>query len=166
MQNSNNQLDHAGNGFASPVAAGNSNRMKTYSDFRKAGYTAKQSNYMAKAVAEFEQLGEDKVRLAAVPEMENYFDVYGEPEGYVGKNGKRVSAEQEHKEIIEQIERDGCYCVVSYYRDENDNKWIAADSVGMCAGYKNVLCPVENAYVADLMRAAVDTYKSQNEYAI
>jgi hypothetical protein len=29
-----------------------------------------------------------------------------------------------------------------------------------------VLCPVENAYVADLMRAAVDTYKSQNEYAI
>ena len=139
--------------------------MKTYLDFRKAGYTASQSLYMAKVVAEFEELGDDCVKIEAEPEMENYFDVYGEPEGYTNIHGKRVSAEQERKDMLEQFERDGVWCVASYYKDET-GEWQHADSVGMCAGYKNPLCPLQNCYVPDLMLSAVKAYKAQGEYVI
>lgn len=138
----------------------------TYSDFRKAGYSASQSHYMAKAVAEFNALGDECVRISAEPEYENYFDVYGEPCGYTDPHGRYHSPEQERKDIEQQIERDGCYCVVAYYFDDIDNKWVPTDSVGMCVGYKNVLSPVENAYVADLMRSAVKAYNAQNDFAI
>lgn len=125
-----------------------------YGTFRKAGFLASQALHSAKAVIDWEPL-EDAglVRLRAEPEQESYFDVYGELEGYEGANGRRVSAEQERKELIDTIDRDGCWCIVAEYFD--GQKWRHADSIGMCTGYKNPLSPVENAYVSDLMRSTI-----------
>lgn len=35
-------------------------------------------------------------------------------------------------------------------------EWVMADSVGMCAGYKDVLDPAENWYVPGIMRSTLD----------
>lgn len=97
------------------------------------------------------------VRLRAEHEEENYFDVYGEPEGY-----EDVSPEQERKDIERSIELYGCYYIVSEYFD--GDKWRRADSIGMCAGYKNPLSPEENCYVPDLMRSALDLIPQRGEH--
>jgi hypothetical protein len=88
------------------------------------------------------------VRLRALPETESYFDVYGEPD-----------SAQERQEIIDQIERTGCWFVVSEYLA--DGQWHHADSIGMCV-YNRPLDPAENCYVEDLMRAAIDALEMQS----
>ena len=90
-----------------------------------------------------------QVRLRALPETESYFDVYGEPDDA-----------QERQEIIDQIERTGCWFVVSEFYA--DGQWHHADSVGMCAGYENPLNPAENWYIEDLMRAAISALEMQS----
>lgn len=90
-----------------------------------------------------------QVRLRALPEVESYFDVYGEPD-----------SAHERQEIIDQIERTGCWCVVSEFYA--DGAWHHADSVGMCAGYENPLNPAENMYIEDLMRSAVRALEMQS----
>ncbi len=93
------------------------------------------------------------VRLRAEPEQESYFSVFGEPDGYEGANGRRVSAEQARKEMEEIIERDGNWCVVSQYWD--GEKWRHADSIGQCTGYSNPIDPFCNDYVVGLMASAI-----------
>ena len=88
------------------------------------------------------------VRLRAFPETESYFDVYGEPDDA-----------QERQEIIDQIDRDGCWLVESEFYA--DGQWHHADSVGMCV-YNRPLDPAENCYVEDLMRAAIDALEMQS----
>ena len=88
------------------------------------------------------------VRLRALPETESYFDVYGEPD-----------SAQERQEIIDQIDRDGCWCVLSEFYA--DGAWHHADSVGMCV-YARPLDPAENCYVDGLMRAAIDALETQS----
>lgn len=132
--------------------------MSTYERFRASGMNPPQAWRAAKILSRWAEMGSEQVRLAAEDEQENYFDVYGEPEGYTNVHGKRISAEQERKELIEQIERNGCYCIRSEYFDGVD--WQIADSVGMCAGYRNVLSPFENWYVVDLMGAALDAVEN------
>jgi hypothetical protein len=83
------------------------------------------------------------VRLRALPETESYFDVFGEPD-----------SAQERQEIIDQIESNGCWLVVSEFYA--DGQWHHADCIGMCV-YSNPLDPAENCYVEDLMRAAIDS---------
>jgi len=89
------------------------------------------------------------VRLRAEPEQESYFDVFGEPD----------SAE-ERQEIVDSINLHGCWWVVSEFRGD-DGRWHRADSIGMCAGYQNVLDPEENDYVCDLMASAVNAPEMQ-----
>ena len=88
------------------------------------------------------------VRLRAFPETESYFDVYGEPD-----------SAQERQEVIDQIEQNGCWCVVSEFYA--DGQWHHADSVGMCV-YARPLDPAENCYVEDLMRSAVRALEMQS----
>lgn len=102
------------------------------------------------------------VRLRAEPEHENYFDVYGKPEGYEDVNGKQVLPEQERAQIQRSIELYGNYCVISEYFDEEE--WQHADSIGFCVGYKNPLSPEENCYVPDLMRSALALIPQQGEH--
>ena len=90
-----------------------------------------------------------QVRLRALPETESYFDVYGEPE-----------SAQERQEIIDQIESNGCWFVVSEFFA--DGSWHHADSVGMCVGYSNPLNPAENCYVEGLMDSAVRAVESNS----
>ena len=88
------------------------------------------------------------VRLRALPEIESYFDVYGEPDDA-----------QERQGIIDQIDRDGCWLVESEFYA--DGAWHHADSVGMCV-YNRPLDPAENCYVEDLMRSAVRALEMQS----
>jgi hypothetical protein len=84
-----------------------------------------------------------QVRIRAFPETESYFDVFGEPD-----------SAQERQEMIDLIEQNGCWFVVSEFY--SDGAWHHADSVGMCV-YARPLDPAENCYVEDLMRAAIDS---------
>ena len=135
---------------------------QAYQQFRSAGYQAHVALSSAKSCVEFMELGNGKVRIIAEPEFENYFDALGEPEGYTDIHGKHHSAEEERKTIEQSIERNGIYCIVAKYRDEETGKWESADSVGMCI-YDNPLSPFENCYVADLMRSAVEAYQATAE---
>lgn len=136
---------------------------REYTRFRQGGGTAKGALYCAKTVVawrEMEQAG--LVRVKAEPEQESYFDVYGEPEGYEGANGRRVTAEQERKELIESFERDGLWFVTSEYFD--GRTWCQADSIGMI-DLPNPLCPyASGGYVTDLMQAALDRVAQCGEH--
>jgi hypothetical protein len=104
---------------------------------------------MQTAIETFRALESDGlVRLRALPEIESYFNVYGEPDDA-----------QERQEIIDQIEQNGCWFVVSEFFA--DGQWHHADSVGMCV-YSGPLEPAENCYVEDLMRSAVRALEMQS----
>jgi hypothetical protein len=129
--------------------------LKEFLKFRAAGFRSLEAFRSAKTCLTFRRLeSAGLVRLRAEPERENYFSVYGEPEGYDGANGRRVSAEQEREEICRTLDRDGLwYCMAEWFDGE---EWQHADSVGMCMGYRDPLSPLENCYVPDLMASAVD----------
>lgn len=101
------------------------------------------------------------VRLRAEPEDESYFSVYGEPGGYRDARGHWVSAEEERKAIVEQIERDGCWCVLSEVW--TGERWEVADSIGMCI-YSNPCDPFQNDYVPDLMSSALMRIQQSGEH--
>lgn len=134
---------------------GNNSQLRAvYQRFRAAGNSAITSLQCAKTLLEFQAAEADGfVKLDAIPEEESYFDVYGDPEEYTDIHGKRVSAKQARDHIVEQLERDGNWCVVSYWFD--GSRWQFADSVGQCLGYSNPLSPFENCYVTDLMASAL-----------
>lgn len=137
--------------------------MKNYTreDYRAAGMGLIQAHHAAQTTARFvelERLG--LVRLRKEEEQESYYDVYGEPEAYEGRNGKRVSAEQARKEMDDVIDRLGCWCSVSEYRATDGGDWTLADSCGMHTGYADCLNPLENWYIPDLMSAAVSKCES------
>lgn len=143
--------------------------MKTtlkYLRFRECGMSAIHALSAAKTLLKWEAMEfDDRVRLRAEHEQENYFSVYGEPDGYENAQGHQVSAEQERKELCESFERDGLWCIVAEYFDGEE--WQMADSIGMCAGYKNPLDPFQNWYVPDLMQSAIDKANQlEPEYAI
>ena len=102
------------------------------------------------------------VKIEAEPEQESYFDVFGEPEGYTNVQGHEVTAEQERKEICEQLDRNGCWCVVTYYWE--DHEWHRADSIGMCTGCNDPCSPFENCYVTGLMRSALEMIPHDGEH--
>ena len=131
---------------------------KLYRRFRAAGYSAQSALHAAKVYSAFSD--RDDVRIMADDEQENYFDVYGEPEGYVNLFVRNVTADQERDELVEQIERNGCYCVYSQARDPQSGKWRVVDSVGMCVGYRDACSPFDNEHVIDLMQAAIEFAES------
>lgn len=131
-------------------------RHSKYQRFRANGFTVEESGRNARILDAFEDAANDEtVRIGAEPEQESYFDTYGEPDGYIGANGRRVSAEQERKETEETLERDGAWFVFTEYRCPCCETWIQADGVGMCV-YSDPTSPFENCYVPDLMAAALD----------
>lgn len=100
-------------------------------------------------ISEFRNLeSRGLVRLRALPETESYFGVYGEPD----------SAQERH-EIINQIESNGCWFVISEFY--SDGAWHHADSVGMCV-HSNPLDPSENCYVEGLMDSAIRAVESNS----
>lgn len=132
------------------------NHKRYYIRARQSGYPASQALRVAKTLERWDDLeAAGLVRLRAEPEYENYFDVYGEPEGYTDIHGRYHSPEQERQEIVDQIERDGCWCIFADYRASEDDEWEWADSIGMNVGYPDPLSPFENWYVPDLMQSAI-----------
>lgn len=84
------------------------------------------------------------VRLVMEPEVENYFNVYGEPD-----------SEREKRELIETLNSKGCYWVASEFWNPDSQEWEVADSIGMCV-YDDPLDPFENCYIVQLMQTAID----------
>lgn len=129
--------------------------LREFLKFRAAGFRSLEAFRAAKTCLTFRRLeSAGLVRLRAEMEPEDYFSVYGEPEGYTDGHGKRVSAEQEREEICQTLDRDGLWYVVSEFHDGDE--WQVADSVGMCMCYRDPLSPLENFYVPDLMASAVE----------
>ncbi len=131
-----------------------------YTEFRKAGYRPVESLANARILLEwkgYENEYDDFVRIIVESERESYFAVYGEPEGYADRFGRYHSPEQAKQEIIDQIELNGCWHVISEVNvsDDTENpEWEMVDSIGMCVGYDDATSPFENCYVIDLMNAA------------
>ena len=124
------------------------------------GHDAQSALQSARVVTSYLKLKEaGLVTLRASPECENYFDVYGEPEGYINAQGHHVSPEQARKEMCDILDRLGCWYVSSAVnrgcRHCGRSDWETVDGVGMCAGYENPMSPYENPYVVDLMAAAI-----------
>lgn len=126
----------------------------TYRRLRDTGYRAGEAMRAARIMQEFEPYDGAELRIHAYPEEDNYFSVYGEPDGYTDVNGRRVRAEQARAEIVDILNRDGCWivCCEAYHPDHG---WQLVDSVGMCAGYDDPTDPVQNPYVVDLMQAGL-----------
>ena len=85
----------------------NQQLIETYRQFRQAkpfmlaGQDAKLSLHAAKTLIAFRKLeSKGLVRLRAEHEMESPFDVYGEPEGYVNRQGHWVTPEQDRKSVV------------------------------------------------------------------
>ena len=127
---------------------------KLFVSARRAGYSALAAYRVAKTVLAFE--ARDDVRIVMAEECDSYFDVYGDPEGYLDVNGRRHSAADEHKETEDLIERLGCWIVSSEARDAQTGEWETVDSIGMNTGYENPADWRENWYVPDLMQSALD----------
>lgn len=132
-----------------------------YSQARSAGYPAGHALHTAKTVAEFEDLErEGYVKLELEPEQESYFDVYGEPDGYVNQFGRKVSAADERKELEDLIERLGVWCSVGSFRIDLDNDdWELADSCGMHCGYNDPADWRENWYIPDIMSETIRQFR-------
>ena len=131
-----------------------------YAEFRKAGYRPIESLRNARILLEWERYEneyDDFVRIIVEHEQESYFGIYGEPEGYTDLFGQYHSPEQAKQEIVNQIELNGCLCVISEVNVSDDSdqpEWEPVDSIGMCVGYDDATSPFENCYVPDLMNAA------------
>ena len=132
--------------------------LRSYRRFRRdAMLPAAEAWRAAKIVRAFDAYESDgECRIELHEEQESYFDVYGEPDGYVGDCGRRVSAKEARAEIVRQIEQTGCYCVVVKVRNPRTGDFEHLDSVGMCVGYVDPNSPYQNPYVIDLMAAAVE----------
>jgi hypothetical protein len=134
---------------------------RLYLRFRKAGFPARLAIENTRIVTEFERINDEYVRDNGEPiavigcehEPENYFDVYGEPDGYVDANGRHVTAEQERQQIVDEINLNGCWVVFGEYDGE------MVDYVGMCVGYRDPSDPVENEYVLEFMVAVIEAHK-------
>lgn len=141
--------------------------VKTYKRFRKdapfmlVGRQAELALEAAKTLTTFRTL-EDQglVRIEAIPEEESYFDVFGDNEG-LDRNGHPISREQARQNIIDTLERDGCWYVVTEYLSPETEEWEHADSIGMCTGYNDPTSPFENCYVIQLMQEAIDKLASE-----
>lgn len=130
-----------------------SNRIRQlYLNARKAGHRAEEAYRNAKIVDEFNS--RDDCRITAEPEKESYFDVFGEPDGYVDIHGRWHSPEQERSEIVDTIERLGCW-IVSCECLNHLGEWEIVDSVGMNTGYEKPCNWLENVYVTDLMQSGL-----------
>ena len=121
--------------------------LRQYLAFRRTGVgDAAACLENAKTVVAFEQAeNAGLVRLMAHEEMENYFDVFGTPD-----------SAREGKEIERILDVYGCWVVESDVFNPETKRFEHADSIGMCTGYDNPLDPMENWYVPDLMRSALD----------
>ena len=100
-----------------------------------------------KQFAELEAKG--LVRLRAEQEQDDYFDAMGV------SDDPAMDAE-----LRQTIERDGCWCSISEFKNAN-GEWEIADSCGFHVGYKNVLDPRENVYViAEMEQAIVKSFEA------
>ena len=122
----------------------------------RVGFSASTALDAARTLVAFRAEEDETVRLRVEDETDSYWTVYGEPEGYTdGRNGRRVSAEEERKETDALMETYGCLYMVAEYLDAASDEWEHADSVGMLVGYTDVRDPAVCDHAAELMGAAL-----------
>lgn len=129
-------------------------RRAAFIRFRKLGHRATDAWRDSLTVARF---GECKVlpdvssppevpavRIRAIPEEESYFSVFGEPDD-----------KRDRAAMVDILDTYGCWTILSEAFDPLSGEWTVADSLGMNTGYHDPASPFENAYVPDMMRAAL-----------
>lgn len=67
--------------------------------------------------------------------------------------------EREAEEYKEKVLSDGVFGVVGSFKCSCCGNWEESDSVWSCAGYNDVLSPLENYYVPDIMAQTIEAYK-------
>lgn len=124
--------------------------MKTLKQrFIDVGYNSQAAHENALLIEQFKRLEDTgRARIIAEPEVNNYFDVYGEPDD-----------PEEKQDIIDLIEREGIYYVLVQVCCKCCGQWKTVDSIGMIIG--NPTDPVNNPYYADLARAAIDAIEKE-----
>lgn len=144
----------------------NASETRKYVMFRMRGYDPATAKRNAVVLERFEWLSyQGKVRMYATPQEEDYIvATYGKsgPDGYIGKNGKRVSKKAAREELEEIISRLGVWWVTSQIWNEKTQSWEVVEGIGFCCGYDNPLSPFENCYVPDLMRTAIIEAESRH----
>ncbi|MGC4033612.1 MAG: hypothetical protein QM754_18145 [Tepidisphaeraceae bacterium] len=121
----------------------NSYARSVFTQARTAGYGALESLSISRTVQAFDTAeSEGLVRLEALPDEDFDLEGFSDIPGVV-------------EEARKAIERgDGPYGVVASCLTES-GEWHQADSCWGFVGYRDVLSPVENPYVVDLMRSAL-----------
>lgn len=138
-------------------------RCRESKPFMLVGSDAKCSLDAARTIIAFRKAEADGlVRLRAEEEQESYLDVYGDSvlDG-MERNGHPLSREDARKDLLETLDREGVWCSISEWFDGDD--WQMADSCGMHTGYRDPLCPFQNCYIVDGMRAALDALNAHQE---
>lgn len=124
--------------------------IRDYRKFRSAGYTALHAISTARTLAQWERL-----ERAGLVELTAEYDT----DEYDPGDCLEGMSEESIRRFWDRINQLGVYGVVGRYRTSDGDKWETADSVWGCAGYQNVLDPVENSYVTDIMQATIDELK-------
>jgi hypothetical protein len=126
--------------------------MRWYKRFRDAGRTAEDALDSARTLArwdEAEQTG--SVRIVARPDPDS------SPSDWHDTKGGACECED-----CRAYARDGAWGTVGEYRTDPDSEdWTHADSVWGHVGYNDVLSPLENPYVVDIMAATLDALDAQ-----
>lgn len=95
-----------------------------------------------------EELFNGRAQICREPEIESYFDIYGEPEGYENAKGERVTPEQEREDIIDLIDRDGLWIYFAQVECKCCGQWKTVDSLGGIIGSLD-----DSGYHDDFLRA-------------
>jgi hypothetical protein len=135
-----------------------STELEIYRRFRLKGVRAQEACINARVIYAFSR--REDLRLIAEPEDDRYFDIHGEPEGYLSDEGHWVSEEKHRKQICDRLDRVGCWYVCSQKRSPvcekcgDGGEWETVASIGMCV-CERPCSPFDNDYVISLMLRAL-----------
>lgn len=82
----------------------------------------------------------DNIRICREWETEDYFWVYGDPDGYENGKGEWITPENERKELYDLIGREGLYIYFCQVKCPCCGQWETVDSVGMVIGDLDAGC--------------------------
>jgi hypothetical protein len=130
-----------------------SNVRSKYHRLRRAGWRAEEAIRAARILERWDKAESDGlVRLQAIPDED----------WTIKDNGCSCGNPVCQRRERESFERDGAWGSVGEYRTDTDSEdWTHADSVWGHVGYNDVLSPLENPYILDIMAATLDALDAQ-----
>jgi hypothetical protein len=125
---------------------------REYNRLRAKNWRASEALRAARVRDRFEDLeNEGLVKIESFPEEEPYDDSYIDTWGLSPSRLKKAK-----EDIARLIERDGCWCYVSFFRPDDESEWVRLDSIGMIEGDIR-----DTGYDVDLMEAALMAFDAE-----